>query len=144
VKPEKKLWKWLSGLVPGGHYSRIESGATAPGFPDVPYTVSGFSGTIELKANPKTSEIPFPDQKKGLHLSQRVWIKEELLAGGTVWIIAQSGDLIFIIPGSEWQNFNGSTRMELADMSTYVLNKKTDDYGYMTDVMRMTLMRKKK
>jgi hypothetical protein len=112
-RPEQRLWKWLKPLLPSGHYSRIESPATAPGFPDVRYTLLNpdhhlpISGTIELKYAPK-KKTPFPDTKRGLHLSQKTWIKQELEAGGIVWIIAGIGDLVFLLDGAHYKHFNGA------------------------------------
>lgn len=102
AKPESALWDYLRGVLPlGGHYSRIESD-TSPGFPDIHYTLHGFSGSIELKI---ARDAPFRDD--GLRKTQRDWIEEETVAGGNVWILAQVGARCFLINGNRhWVRFN--------------------------------------
>jgi hypothetical protein len=69
---EANLWEWLRDVaLPLGQYSRIESGDTSPGFPDVHAQV-GPSGcfTIELKfAKHPGARIPFT-KKHGMRRSQ--------------------------------------------------------------------------
>ena len=121
---ESNLWDWLREVVlPLGHYSRIESPDTAPGFPDVQFQVGEGCGTIELKANHRPAKIPFPDEEKGLHTSQRVWIRENLSHGGIVWIIAETPGVIYIIHGKDADKFNGATHEELIDMSWNTMSR---------------------
>jgi hypothetical protein len=119
AKPEASLWDYLRTVLPvKGHYSRIESD-TCPGFPDVHYSIHGYSGTIELKA---TTKAPF--RKKGLRKSQIDWIAEEDISGGAVWIIAQvhdsvlSRDRIFLIDGNTYfEEFNEMDLGRLASIA---------------------------
>jgi len=122
---ESNLWWWLRDVVlPKGHYSRIESANTSPGFPDVHYQLEqDRSGTIELKYQQRNLKVPFTDEKKGLRDSQRRWIKNSLKYWGTVWIIAEAVPDIFVIHGSEADEFNGSTRENLHKISVVVLNR---------------------
>jgi len=122
---ESNLWEWLRDVVlPKGHYSRIESGNTAPGFPDVDYQIKmDYTGKIELKYQGRNLKVPFTDDKKGLRASQRRWIRDNLKYGGTVWIIAEAPPDIFVIHGSDADQFNGSTRENLHKISVAVLNR---------------------
>ena len=58
---EDSTWEWLRDItLPEGHYSRVESAFTSPGFPDVDYCLGlGCSGQIELKYS-KLKDIPGP------------------------------------------------------------------------------------
>ena len=127
---ESNLWEWLRDVVlpVKGHYSRIESPDTAPGHPDVTYSIFVDTpitdwcehGTIELKHS-NAEEIPFPNEDKGLHKSQLKWIRDEVRVHGTVWIFAQIGTVILCIEGKHADRFNGATGDELAAMATEVL-----------------------
>lgn len=127
---EANLWKWLSGILPEGHYSRIESHDTSPGFPDVRFqlgTMGGTSdsGTFELKFSrtPK-AEKHFKTEKDGLHKSQKAWIRDELRHGGRVWIIAEVSPQIFIIPGRWYESFNNSRVSDLKKMSEFYFTRR--------------------
>ncbi len=119
---ESNLWEWLRDVaLPLGHYSRIESPDTAPGFPDVHFQVGDTSGTIELKANHEPAKVPFPDEEKGLHKSQLKWIRANVKAGGIVWIMAETPGAIYIIHGKDADRFNGATHEELIEMSWNIM-----------------------
>lgn len=113
AKPEASLWDYLRTVLPvKGHYSRIESD-TCPGFPDVHYSLHGYSGTIELKV---TTKAPF--RRKGLHKSQIDWIAEESISGGAVWIMAQVAGDIFLVDGNTYfEEFNEMNLNRLADVA---------------------------
>jgi len=116
---EANLWRWLRDIaLPAGHFSRIESPDTAPGFPDVHYQVGkNHCGTIELKYCGRNSKVPFPNEEKGLHRSQLTWIRDNLKYWGSVWIIAELYDRILIIHGSKAEYFNGAAKHELSEMA---------------------------
>lgn len=123
---EHNLWVWLRDVaLPTGHYSRIESPDTAPGFPDVDYQIGDHcTGKIELKyCGRRNASVPFPDEARGLHLSQLKWIRDNLTYWGTVWIIAEAVPDIFVLHGSEAVEFNGSTRENLYKISVAVLDR---------------------
>jgi hypothetical protein len=121
---ESNLWDWLREVVlPLGHYSRIESPDTAPGHPDVSFQVKGGCGTLELKANHRPAKVPFPDAEKGLHTSQRVWIRENMSHGGVVWIIAEVPGVIYIIHGKDADHFNGATHEDLIEMAWNTMSR---------------------
>ncbi len=122
---ESNLWEWLRDVtLPLGHYSRIESPDTAPGFPDVHYQVSkDAGGTIELKATDRILRVPFPDEEKGLHRSQLKWIRAAIEVGGIVWIIAETPGAIYIIHGKDADKFNGATHEELIEMAWQVIHR---------------------
>ena len=122
---ESNLWEWLRDVaLPLGHYSRIESPDTAPGFPDVQFQVGEKGcGTIELKANHRPANVPFPDTEKGLHTSQLKWIRENVEQGGICWIIAECPGIIYIIHGKDAAKFNGADHEELADYAWQVMSR---------------------
>lgn len=97
---EASFWKYLAKLLPkGGHYTRIESHDTAPGFPDVDYTLNGNRGKIELKdAKRPGAKYPFKGQS-GLRASQVRWMNEELAADGDerLFLALQCGDRVYLL-----------------------------------------------
>jgi hypothetical protein len=122
---ENNLWTWLRDIVlPNGHYSRIESANTAPGFPDVDYQIDLYcTGKIELKYQGRKLKVPFTDGKKGLRASQLRWINTNLKYWGNIWIIAETIPDIYVIHGSEAVEFNGSTHENLQKISVAILNR---------------------
>lgn len=89
-----RLWQYLRGLLPAGcHATRIENPIGA-GFPDVHYTYLEVSGTIELKSADR-----LPMKKAGLRKAQIDWIKEEIEAGGLVWILVQHKKSYYVVRG---------------------------------------------
>ena len=119
---ESNLWEWLRDVVlPYGHYSRIESPDTAPGFPDVHFQVTknkiSTSGTLELKATDRALRVPFPNEEKGLHTSQLKWIRNNLRADGIVWIIAETPGVIYLLHGGYAPQFNGATHENLINLA---------------------------
>lgn len=115
---ETQLWEWLRPFCPQGKYDRVESPDTSPGIPDVYYRLLGSrAGWIELKdARHPNSKIPFPNEKVGLHLSQKIWIREEVSHGGLVWICARIGKGILFVHGSHADRFNGASIEKLLMM----------------------------
>ena len=122
---ESNLWEWLRDVsLPLGQYSRIESPDTAPGFPDVHYQVGKDGcGTLELKATDRALRVPFPDEEKGLHKSQKRWIRDNIQAGGVCWIIAETPGVIYIIHGRAYNEFNGANHDALIEMSWQTINR---------------------
>lgn len=119
---EVSLWDTLRGLLPRGQYSRIESGDTAPGFPDVHYQLRGpdVAGTIELKDSKHKIGVPFRDREEGVHLSQIIWINQNVANGGINWITARVNQGLFWIPGKYVELING--REDLGEISTWVVH----------------------
>ena len=122
---ESNLWEWLRDItLPYGHYSRIESPDTAPGFPDVHYQVGRDGcGTLELKATDRALRVPFPNEEKGLHKSQLRWIRDNVRQGGIIWIIAETPGVIYLVHGKDAEKFNGATHEQLIDMSWQTMNR---------------------
>ena len=122
---EANLWEWLRDVaLPLGQYSRIETGDTSPGFPDVHCQLApGISPTLELKfAKSPSARIPFT-KKHGMRRSQIQWIKENLREGGVVWILAEVTPDIYIISGKNAKLINGHTREEIASIAVDVIHK---------------------
>lgn len=120
--PEASLWNYLKTVLPvRGHYSRIEAPTTAPGYPDVHYSLLNHSGTIELKSG----KAPF--KNRGLRKTQIDWIAEEDNAGGVVWIIAEVDSWVFLIDGNTYfEEFNQMDKARLLAVSEYSWVRKTD------------------
>lgn len=118
---EAALWKYLRDkILPADiHATRIENGVSA-GFPDVHYTICGRSGTLELKFLRK-KKLPFGDG--GLNLDQRLWIRDEVGAGGTVWIIAEVNKIIYVVRGRYADAFNEWTLDEMSRFSSMKIIK---------------------
>lgn len=115
---EAGLWGWLRDVaLPIGHYSRVESPDTSPGFPDVDYVVDGRPGKIELKHARGKTKPPFKNEDDGIHKSQRIWIREHVRNGGTVWIFAEIKDQVYIIPGRCAAKINGNSISWLDELS---------------------------
>jgi hypothetical protein len=113
---EAKLWDFLRVRLPAGiHYSRIESLDTAPGFPDVHYTLQGQSGTMELK-HAELHVQPFGHLfKDALRKSQKDWIEAELEAGGRVILVLQGGKTVYFLNGKFFRQLDFMTIEELID-----------------------------
>lgn len=132
---EHNLWEWLRGVLPpSGHYSRVESPDTSPGFPDVDYAMPpreefgrGAIGKLELKFSLRpTAKKPFND-KHGLRKSQKIWIRDYLRVGGIVSIVAQIGENVYLLDGHHVQVFNMLTLKQIELVSAVIVstNRKT-------------------
>lgn len=126
---ESSLWTYVRSklLPPGIHATRIENETDGGfgGFPDVHYSYlrenkTRSSGTIELKFLRKKNP-PFGDD--GLRLSQRIWIRDELAAGGLVWIMAEVGKSIHLVRGRHYASFNDWYRSDFEQSSTLIFRK---------------------
>ena len=118
---ETNLWKWLHPLCPRGHYTRIETGETGPGTPDVNYRIQAAEGWMELKdSKHPNSDTPFTE-KTGLWRSQKIWIEQHVLYGAIVWIVARVGEYTYFVPGTNYAVFNGASKKRLKHMSCLIL-----------------------
>ena len=116
MSSERALWLWLKPRLPlAGHYTRIES-EISPGFPDIHYTFAGISGTLELKCSyyPKAK---FPFKSIGIRKSQIDWIRDELSAGGIVWLMLQVGSERMLLSGAWASHVNNFTLRQLHNYS---------------------------
>lgn len=90
IKRESDLWRYLRiSIKPqiGGHWSRIESHATAIGVPDVNASRFGWDVWIELKQGDDANIRP----------AQYRWIKDRLKEGNkNIWIIHQQENYGFM------------------------------------------------
>jgi len=125
---EARLWSWLKDVLPLGHYSRIETGDTAPGFPDVYCRFSTENAvTLELKhARRPRDQIPFTE-KRGIRKSQVIWIREELRHGGPVWLVLEVAPLVLVLWGGFAPRINGATRDSLKEWATLILEKSSPE-----------------
>lgn len=96
---ESSFWGYLKRYLPAdGHYTRIENSISS-GFPDVHYTLEGFSGTIELKSTKRPgAKYPF-NGTDGLRKSQIAWIEEETSpeVDGFVILALRCGPGVFLL-----------------------------------------------
>lgn len=125
---EANLWEWLRDVaLPLGQYSRIESGDTSPGFPDVHCQLApGVSPTLELKcAKHPGARIPFT-KKHGMRRSQIKWIRENVRNGGTCWIIAEVSPKVYIIEGKYANQINGHPEEDLEAIAYVVISRKNN------------------
>ncbi len=116
---ESNLWEWLRDVaLPLGSYSRIETGGTSPGFPDVHCQILEVpSFTLELKfSHTPESSIPFTP-KAGMRKSQIRWIKENIQNGGTVFIIAEVTPHIYLFDGHVADQINGASQDKLEGLA---------------------------
>jgi hypothetical protein len=129
VTTEANLWEWLRDVaLPLGQYSRIESGDTAPGFPDVHCQLGpGASPTLELKcAKHAGARIPFT-KKHGVRRSQIKWARENIRKGGVHWFVCEVSPYVHIIPGKYADKINGATDEELFVMAEVTVNRKKNE-----------------
>lgn len=128
---EDSLWKYVRDkLLPKRiHATRLEPSdeGVGAGFPDVHYSLlrengTRSSGTIELKFLRKKNP-PFGDD--GLRLSQKIWMRDELAAGGLVWIIADIGKTIHFVRGRNYRHFNEWNHADFMEASTLIFYKGT-------------------
>ena len=122
---EANLWEWLRDVaLPLGQYSRIETGDTAPGFPDVHCQLGpGVSPTLELKvAKHPGARIPFT-KKHGMRRSQITWARENIRNGGNHWILAEIGKKVYIVAGKNAKFINGYTEENIAAISVAVMTR---------------------
>jgi hypothetical protein len=124
---EESLWKYLRDKLfpPDIHATRIENGVSS-GFPDVHYTFKPYlrstqSGTMELKFLRKKNP---PFGKNGLNKDQEWWIRDEVKAGGKVWIVAGIADKIYFIPGRFYDRFNKFSLSDFEEFSALTITKK--------------------
>ena len=138
---EASFWKYLHGLLPkGGHYTRIESHDTAPGFPDVHYALNGTSGTIELKdAKRPGAKYPFSG-KSGLRKSQITWMTTQCDNEGLVFLALQCGDRVYLLKAALYfDELHRMTEDEIRGVSWVhwtkgKLLKRGDDNEYPTEM----------
>ena len=118
---EDRLWSWLRGRLPPGHYQRVENHACGPGTPDVNFCVDAVEAWMELKYRAgecRPDTIAFRDGY-GLRPDQKIWIRDRVEAGGKVTIVAGVGHYIHFLPGRYAMEFNRLTYRELRNCTTY-------------------------
>ena len=91
---EANFWKEIKKNVGHiGHWNRIESHATADGFPDTAFSINGVGGTIELKY--VASDLVPPD----IRASQVRWFRKNVKNGGNCWLFSKIGNLYLLHKG---------------------------------------------
>ena len=137
---EESFWSYLRKLLPAdGHYTRIESPNTAAGFPDVHYTLNGYSGTMELKdAKRPGAKYPFKGES-GLRRSQITWMTEECDKDGQVFLALQCGDRVYLLKAALYfDELHRMTEESIARVAAVKWKKgdrrgKTDDNDWPVD-----------
>lgn len=125
---EARLWEWLKDALPLGHYSRVESPDTSPGFPDVDCQITdGTGNSLSFKMELKHSRTvrakhPFSD-KTGVRKSQKVWWRDYTRHEGVGWFVCEIAGFVYIIPGKHAKIINGVTINEIHKMSECILDR---------------------
>lgn len=85
IRTEKQMWNYMRAPLKsyGTHFTRIESGETSLGQPDLNFCVNGVDGNIELKISATLN------RKITLRPAQHRWFKSRINAGSTSsWVMA--------------------------------------------------------
>ena len=78
-----------------GHWSRIESHATADGFPDTVFTIKMVDGFIELKQEDDYGKTP------KIRPSQVRWFRRAARQGCNCWLFSKIDDFYLLHEGKE-------------------------------------------
>lgn len=126
------FWAYLKKQLPTeGHYSRVESHDTEPGFPDVVYTLNGTTGFIELKdAKRPGAKHPFSGES-GLRKAQIRWMEGEIdVAEGRVFLALQCGDRVYILDAAlYYDELHKMTEDDLTEVAKVYWRKGESVYG---------------
>lgn len=107
-----------------GHWSRIESHATADGFPDTVWTVFGTEAKIELKhATIK--------KKMEIRPSQVRWFRKNVKNQGNPWLFAKIERKAQV---PVYLLFKGETVLEIYDITNIDTLIKMSDYAWTNSV----------
>lgn len=91
---EANFWKEIKKNVGHkGHWTRIESHATADGFPDAVFTVNNVDGVIELKYENSNGETP------EIRSSQIRWFRRAARNGSNCWLFSKVDNLYILHKG---------------------------------------------
>ena len=91
---EANFWKEIKKNVGHvGHWSRIESHATADGFPDTVFTKNDTTAFIELKQEDDETKTPH------IRPSQVRWFRREVRNGGNCWLFSKIGNTYLLHKG---------------------------------------------
>ena len=129
MKDEKGMWQYLRPKLAGfGMFTRIESGATASGIPDVDAFIEDFGPVkIELKI--------CKDVNKGFVLrpAQHRYMQDRLKAGDrNLWILAALDDRS-ISSKPRWLLIHGSSSRQLIEdksVTNWMKHAHFDYHGY--------------
>lgn len=122
MKPEQRLWKKkvYPNVKNWGHFCRIEN-SVGTGQGDVNYCVDGSEGWLELKVWPR--EI-LPTQVN--------WSTLRLRAGGTIWVMVQVKDDIYIVNPLAYSR--AQTALDVESESIWKLSR--DGWGSLRELLR--------
>ena len=132
MSSEGSLWSWLRARLPRGHVSRIESDTSA-GIPDVYFRNRSGPVWLELKFLRK-KKLPFGED--GLRPGQIRWILDEVMEGGTVYIVADVRGTVFFIPGSHAAEFNDFSILMMEHWSVLTTRKRVPSRGRIELLLR--------
>ena len=91
---EANFWKEIKKNIGHiGQWSRIESHATANGFPDTVFTMSSNSAFIELKQEDNETKTP------EIRPSQVRWFRKNIKNGGNSWLFSKIGNMYLLHKG---------------------------------------------
>lgn len=91
---EANFWKEVKkNIGHKGHWSRIESHATADGFPDTVFTIKNVDGFIELKQESDETKTPT------IRPSQVRWFRRAVRNGSNCWLFSKIGNTYLLHEG---------------------------------------------
>lgn len=108
MSDESSFWDDLRGVLPKGHYVRVENPCD-PGTPDVSFCldvgklIDPVEGWIELKY---TDKLPL---EHPVLATQKIWIRKRLRYGGNILFAVGIGRQAFFIPGAAAPTLNDWT-----------------------------------
>jgi len=121
---EANFWKEIKKNIGHiGHWSRIESHATADGFPDTAWTVMGTEAKIELKHGTIKKKIE-------IRPSQVRWFRKNVKNGGRPWLFAKIDNMVSPI----YLLFKGETVLEIYNITDTNTLAEMSDYAWIGKV----------
>lgn len=126
---EANLWEEMKKSIGHfGHFSRIESHDTSPGFPDVNFCVLGFEGNVELKFSDDLKHMP------EIRPSQIRWMNKRVKCGGNPWLLVKWGNTYMLIRGQYAKFIYKSNNIDLW-VNYSVRTWSTMNWAEMLDIM---------
>jgi len=122
MSTESQLWSWLRGVLPYGHWIRVENRIEL-GTPDVNGCVRGHDVWLELKYSKKVLPATSPFKKRGLSKEQVIWLQERAGVGGNAWIVAGVGRHVYFLLPVYASSFNDMSLRAIQAASSATLER---------------------
>jgi len=122
---ESNLWQEIKTAIGHiGHWSRIESHATANGFPDTVWTILGTETKIELKHGTIK-------KKMKVRSSQVRWFRKNIKNGGKPWLFVKIERKAQV---PVYLLFKGETVLKIYDITDINILGEMSDYAWFNSV----------